>query len=634
MTSDNSKRQLSQTEDIVDSVVGDSIKAANTMSDLQWLLHHLRPYSGRALAALIMATAAGLVSTVDPLLMRHLIDKSLPLHRAIDAAICVALIASCFIGRAFFGGAGGLFSFRVAQNLGQDIKRELLEHMNRQSAAWHERTLLGEKLSRLDSDVEQIAQFGADAVNTIVRVTIFFVLNLVIMLTLNVPMTLAVLPLLPVFYLVRRKFRPLIQTRARDTQAGTGRAIGRIAEHLGAVPQLHLLGAEEVRIADSVAAWLEVVRTQWIQRRTELAFSISITSILGLAVLLVLGMGSYKFIAGALTLGTVVAFYAYVTRIFEPVSSAMELYARSERMMASARRVLEVMRTEPSVPDRGRHSEVVRSLRYGLNLEDVSFQYGPAHFALKGIDLHVAPGDATAIVGPSGSGKSTLARLCIRLADPIRGAVTVDRCPAADYTLRALREIICYVPQNPILFSGSIRENLLYANPSAGDSDLERVIQAAQLTPLLQRFPHGLDHTLAAGAVGLSGGEQQRLAVARALLRNSAVLILDESTSALDVPTEAALLQAVRHFRPEMTIIVISHRLKSLSWVDRFVLLDAGAIVGEGDHATLLRENRLYRMLLDAEPESSEPSTVFRGTTDPGSNVFDRSSVAAARSAT
>ena len=257
------------------------------------------------------------------------------------------------------------------------------------------------------------------------------------------------------FYFVRRKFRPLIQTRASNTQAETDRAVGRIAEHLGAVPQLHLLGAEQFRVEDSLAAWLEVIRSQWIQRVTEVAFSISITTILGLAVLLVLGMGSYRFIVGALTLGTLVAFYAYVTRIFEPVSAAMDPYARSERMMVSARRVLEVIRTEPSVQDAGRLSVVARSLKYGLNLERVSFKYGPARFASQDIDLQVAPGSALAIVGPSGSGKSTLARLCIRMADPSIGSVIIERRPVADYTLRTLRGIICYVPQNPILLSGS-----------------------------------------------------------------------------------------------------------------------------------------------------------------------------------
>ena len=265
------------------------------------------------------------------------------------------------------------------------------------------------------------------------------------------------------FYFVRRKFRPLIQTRASNTEAEIDRAVGRIAEHLGAVPQLHLLGAEQFRVEDSLAAWLEVIRSQWIQRVTEVAFSISITTILGLAVLLVLGIGSYRFIAGALTLGTLVAFYAYVTRIFEPVSAAMDPYARSERMMVSARRVLEVMSTEPSVQDAGRLSVVARSLKYGLNLERVSFKYlervsfkyGPARFASQDIDLQVAPGSALAIVGPSGSGKSTLARLCIRMADPSIGSVIIERRPVADYTLRTLRGIICYVPQNPILLSGS-----------------------------------------------------------------------------------------------------------------------------------------------------------------------------------
>jgi len=579
------------------------------MKEARWLLHHLRPYSGKVFSALILAIAAGLVSTVDPLLMRRLIDRSLPLHRALDSTVCVALIASCFIGRSLFAGTGGLFGYRVAQCLGQDVRRELLECMNGLSSDWHDRTPLGEKLSRLDTDVEQIAQFGADAVNTIVRVAIFFVLNLAIMFTLNIPMTLSVLPLLPVFYFVRRRFKPLIQTRASNTQADTGRAIGRIAEHLGAVPQLHLIGAEQSRIADSNGAWREVVRSQWIQRRTEVGFSVAITTVLGVAILMVLGMGSYRFIAGSLTIGTVVAFYAYVTRIFEPVSSAMELYARSERMMASARRVLEVVTTEPTVSDAGHIATTPRTLRHGISMERVSFRYGTNSFALEAIDLEVAPGDAVAIVGPSGSGKSTLARLCVRLADPTSGSLIVEQRQATDFTLRTLREIICYVPQHPILFRGSIRENLLYANPAAGEHELRTVLEVAQLDPVLSKLARGLDHVLDTGAAGLSGGEQQRLAVARALLRNSPVLILDESTSALDMGTEAALLLAVRNFRPGMATVLISHRLKSLSWVDRFVVLERGRIVGEGTHVMLERGSWLYRTLLDAEPDI--PSRVF-----------------------
>jgi ABC-type multidrug transport system fused ATPase/permease subunit len=608
-------------------------KSSKPIDETRWLLSHVRPYLAGALAALGLATGAGLVSTIDPLLMRELIDRALPAHHLAEALGCVGLIASCFVGRALLAGGGGLVGFRVAQSLGQDVRQELLSRMSRLSADWHERVMLGEKLSRLNNDVEQVAQFGADAVNTIVRVSIFFVLNLVIMFRLNVPMTLAVLPLLPIFYLVRRRFRPLVHSRAQETQAGMGRATSRVAEHLDAVPQLHLLGSDELRIADSVGEWQAVVDAQLRQRRTELAFSVSITSILGLAILSVLGIGVYQFIAGALSLGTVVAFYAYTTRIFEPVSSAMEFYARSQRMLASARRVLEVMSTQPSVPDSGRYSQVVSTLQHGVAINGVSFQYSPIQVALNNIQVQVAAGDVVALVGASGSGKSTLARLLVRLADPTHGSVLIDGRPTTEYTLRALRKIVCYVPQTPILFQGSIRENLLYANPVAQSSELDRVLEVAQLSSLLDRFPLGLDHGLGAGAAGLSGGEQQRLAVARALLCNSAVLILDESTSALDVPTEAALLQAIRRFRPNMTTVIISHRLKSLTWVDRFILLDAGAVVGEGDHSTLLRESRLYRTLFDAEPEQPEPNGAGRAATNQDTNGYDPTRAAAVRSA-
>jgi ABC-type multidrug transport system fused ATPase/permease subunit len=363
---------------------------------------------------------------------------------------------------------------------------------------------------------------------------------------------------------------------------------------------------------ESVDSWLEVLDAQWSQRRTEVGFSVSITSVLGVAILLVLGMGSYKFILGAVTLGTVVAFYSYVTRIFEPVSTAMELYARSERMLASARRVLEVLTTEPAVPDSGWVSEPILKLRHGINLVGVDFAYRQGHPAVRKIDLHIAAGEAIAIAGASGSGKSTLARLLVRLANPTAGRVLVDRRDATEYTLRALRETICYVPQTPVLFRGTIRENLLYANPAASKTELERVVEAAQLSSVLERLVGGLDHPLGSGGSGLSGGEQQRLAIARALLRNSAVLILDESTSALDVPTETAIFQAVRRFRRDMTFVVISHRLKSLSWVDRFVLLEAGEIAAVGDHSKLQRESWLYRALFDAEAEGTD-----RGVQEP-----------------
>ena len=584
------------------------------MREVRWLLLLIRPYAKSVCGSLALMTSAGVVSTLDPLLMRHLIDQSFPARRFSEAAVCVVLISLCFITRAALSGLGSLCGFRISQSVGRDLRREVLQKMTELSADWHERTMLGDKLSRFDTDVEQIAQFGSDAVNMIVRSSVFFILNLVIMLRLNVPMTLTLLPLLPLFFLVRWRFRSLIQDRARETQEGRGWAIGRIAEHLGGMIQFELLGAGEARLKESVATWSEVVQAQGRQRLTEMVFTIAVSSVLAVAILFALEFGVHEFAAGALTLGTIVAFYAYTTRIFEPVSSAMELYARSQRMLASARRVLDVTSEQPSVANTGTITVISRGLNCGLRMEDVHFRYTAERDILRNITLDIRPGESAAIVGLSGSGKSSLARLFVRLAEPWSGSVFVDQRRAAEYTLTALRSYISYVPQTPVLFQGTIRENLLCGNPEANRRWLEEVIVATQLEPVLERLDRGLDHPLQAAATGLSGGELQRLAIARALLRDSAVLILDEATSALDAPTEAAVLGSIRELQPEKTLIVISHRVKALSWVDRLFLLENGSIAAQGNHTAMCVQSALYRSLLNARPDRSSPTFLDRVT--------------------
>lgn len=209
-------------------------------------------------------------------------------------------------------------------------------------------------------------------------------------------------------------------------------------------------------------------------------------------------------------------------------------------------------------------------------------------------------GERVAIVGASGSGKSTLARLLMRGADPYNGCILLEGHPLTWYTLASLRRAVCHAPQQPVLFEGTIRENLLYANPRSSEEEMLRALQAAQFASVLSRFSRGLDDSLGPGAVNLSGGERQRLAVARSLLAESATPILDEATSALDVPTERGVLASVAKFRAHQTVVVISHRLRSLVWGDRFVLLDQGRIVASGAHSALYPRSALYRSLFDA----------------------------------
>ena len=466
---------------------------------------------------------------------------------------------------------------------------------------------MGEKLTRIEHDVDEIANLGADTANQSIRAALFFALNLAMMARLNLLMTVTVLPLMPLFAIVQRRFSVLLKTRADEARSEVGAASSILTEHLAAVPQIQFLGAEEASALRAVSAWDGMLRTQRIQRQTQVGFSLSIGAILAASILVVLAFGSVKVLAGALTIGGLVAFYTYGARVFEPVSSAMDLYARLQSVGASIGRVRDLLDLEPTVRDTGTERLESSNLAHGFEIQDVSFSYG-RKAALSNITLQIGAGERIAIIGASGSGKSTLARLLVRGADPDSGRILLEKHPLTDYALGSLRSAVCYVPQQPVLFQGTIRENLLYANPRASDEEMFRAVQAAQLTSVLNRLPQGLDASLGLGAVGLSGGERQRLAVARSLLRGSAALVLDEATSALDVPTEREVLESVANFRTHQTIIVISHRLRSLAWVDRFVLLDHGRIAAVGAHSVLYVQSALYRSLFDASVQDMSMS--------------------------
>jgi ABC-type bacteriocin/lantibiotic exporter with double-glycine peptidase domain len=568
-------------------------------SDFRWLLDRLKPMRLRIVLGLLCVSFAGIAATIDPLMMRSLIDRALPRGDLRFAMELAGGIGLCYFGRSALYTMGSLVNFSIAQHCIRDLRIALLDQMNRLSADYHEQTPTGEKLTRIERDVDEIANLGAETANQSLRAVLFFVLNLAMMARLNLPMTLTALPLMPLFAIIQRRFSALLKTRADEARSEVGVAASMLNEHLAAIPQIQLLGAEETSSHQARSLWEGMLRAQWVQRRTQVGFSLSISAVLVAAILVVLALGSAKVVAGTLTIGGLVAFYAYGTRVFDPISSAMDLYARLQTVGASIRRVRELLVLEPSVRDAGTMRFNSPELHGGFKIENVSFSYG-GRPALRNIMLRIDPGERLAIIGASGSGKSTLARLLVRAAEPEDGCIFLEEQPLACYTLASLRETVRFVPQHPVLFQGTIRENLLYGNPLATTADMLRTIDAVQLAPVLRALPHGLDTPLGPGAVGLSGGERQRLAIARSLLRESAALILDETTSALDAPTECAVFASLAELRPRQTLIVISHHISSLTWVDRFALLDQGGIVATGDHSMLYMQSALYRTLFDA----------------------------------
>ena len=350
------------------------------------------------------------------------------------------------------------------------------------------------------------------------------------------------------------------------------------------------------------------------RQRMELIFASSSSLIIVLSVIAILGVGSYEVLLGTLTVGSMVAFYSYALQLFGPLSAVMDIYARFQRVGASTRRLLEVEQAQISIFDHPNAVDVIPNTPAQLELKNVSFRYRPDKPILTEFAFKAECAEKIALVGASGSGKSTVARLITRLYDVADGAVLVNGCDVRRLKLKSLRSTVSFVPQEAPIFDTTLLENLLYGKPKASKSDLERVVCVTQLHDVIRRLPDGWVEALGPRGSKLSGGERQRVALARALLQHPKILVLDESTSALDAATEQCLFEAMSEITQAAVTIVISHRLSTILWADRIIVMDQGKVVAEGNHSFLYGASATYRALCESqfevEPQSQSSPTL------------------------
>ena len=425
-------------------------------------------------------------------------------------------------------------------------------------------------------------RLSGEVIPSTLRMVTVFSVAMTTMLVLNYRLTAIVLPLIPVFILVRRRFHTRLRQASESVQHESGKMIGFLEEHLSAMVQVQLLSCEQREARRFARISGATVRAQVKRRGTELFFGSLLYLIIVLGIAGVLCYGGYQVIIGTLTAGGLVAFYGYTLQLFVPLYGVVDIYSKLQRVGASVRRLMEITEADFVLRDRPGALALQPGAAGTVELRDVSFSYRPDRPVLDSVSLRVNAGERIALSGTSGNGKSTIAKLLSRLYDADAGTVFLDGTDVRNIQLKTLRSTVLFVPQEPVLFDLTLRENLLYGNPQAKSGELDTIIKLVQLENVIARLPKGLEEPLGPRGNRLSGGERQRVALGRALLQHPKVLILDECTSALDELTEKKLFTGLHYYLKGVTTIIISHRPYPTQWTNQVVHLNYGQIVNDG----------------------------------------------------
>lgn len=554
-------------------------------AELRWLASRVKPFLRLHLGSYCCVVASSFLVLLDPLLVRFLIDDVIPTGRVGLLPLVALGFFMTYMARLGGDSLASMLNFRAVQKMIFRFRLNLLRHLQRLSAEYHDNRPLGDTLHRLQNDVDQVATLSGEVIPSALRMATVFTLVMATMLVLNYRLTMIVIPLIPVFVLVRRQFHDRLRRASDSVQEQSGKVIGFLEEHLSSIVQVQLLSCEQREARRFARLAGGAVRAQVRRRGTELFFSALLYLIIVAGMASVLGYGGYLVTAGRLTPGGLVAFYGYTLQLFIPLYGVVDIYSKLQRAGASIRRLMEITEAQTTLQDRPNALVLQPDSTGVVELHNVSFSYNSERPVLDAVSLRVNAGERVAIAGRSGNGKSTIARLVARLYDARSGTISIEGTDVRDIKLKSLRSAVIFVPQDPVLFDVSLRENLLYGNSAATEYELTQVAKLAQLETVIRKLPNGWDEPLGPRGNRLSGGERQRVALARALLQRPKVLILDECTSALDALTERQVLDALDDFLNNTTTIVISHRPFPTRWADRVIHLDRGQICASSDRS-------------------------------------------------
>lgn len=577
-------------------------KRKGSPRDLLRLISYARPYRLKlaiAFLSLIIASAAALAF---PQLVRVIIDAAFVERSADKLNGAAFMLIGLFAGQAVFSFLRTYLLSYTGERIVADVRTQVYTHLTSLPVSFFASRRVGELTSRLASDVTVIQTVTTGSLTELLRNTIVLIGGIVIIALTNARLTFVMMGIVPLIIVSARLYGRYIQRLSTRVQDRLAEANSVLEESISAIRIVQSFVREEYernRYRQKIADSLQLAVKRAMASGGFIAFIILVVYS---GIVVVLWVGSRLVVSGGLTAGELVAFVLYTFVVAGSIGGMSELYGQFNHAIGATRRVFELLDTQPEIKD-AENAKPLEQVRGHVQLIDAHFSYPDERNlpVLKGVSIDAQAGEIIALVGPSGAGKSTLINLIPRFYDVTEGALLVDGRDVKTVKLADLRRAIGMVPQETILFGGTIRENIAYGKLDASAEEIEAAARAAHAHEFIRDFPDGYDTIVGEKGVKLSGGQRQRVAIARALLKDPAILILDEATSSLDSESERLVQEALDVLMQGRTTFVIAHRLSTVRRATRIVVLDAGRIVEEGTHEKLIELGGLYKQLYDLQ---------------------------------
>ena len=578
----------------------------------------LRPYIPQIVIASVALVVTATVTLSIGQGLRLVIDQGLSegsaglleQSLAVFAVLVIVLTIGTFVRFYFVSWIG--------ERVSADIRLAVFRHLIRIHPGFFERNLPTEIQSRITTDTTLLQTVIGSSISIALRNVLMFFGGVALLFVTNVKLSFIVLLSVPFvvspIILFGRRVRSLSRS-SQDTLADVGSFAGESLRHVKVVQSFNHETLDDLAFTQRVTRAFDVA----IRRIRQRAWLIALVMMVVLAaVATMLWVGGQDVILGRTSAGELAAFIFYAFIVAGSVGAITEVYADLQRAAGATERLIELMQSPNEIVDPSDPVTLQPDVELVLTVDDVRFTYPtrPDIEVLKGVTLHIAPGEMVALVGPSGAGKSTLFDLLQRFYDPTAGSVRLGGHRLTELLLADVRRVIGFVPQDPVLFAGSLRNNVCYGNPQADAAEVADALRLAHAEQFINQLPEGLDTFVGEGGVGLSGGQKQRLAIARALLSKPNILLLDEATSALDAESENAIRMSIDELKGKCSILVIAHRLSTVRQADRILVLEEGALIAEGAHDELVATNDLYARFARIQFASGvQEGSVDNGTT-------------------